>query len=196
MPIDPQFAESWLNKSREVLGRKLRPFCLWHRFLFEVTNSPILLGAPVSFLELYAAVEICTLPFGEFLGGEWMADPAKQKAIRRGEKDFDLGSEAAKMAAHIADYFAPPALWHKDGGKSHDDPPPEILSLAAHVISVTGWEEERVWMLPIGKVYWYSAVFARLAGAETRFVSESSGDLESILRMKAEYQAAKLKGDK
>jgi len=189
MPVDPRFAESWINDRHTVLGFELRPFCLYYRLLFEVTESPFLTGAPFSIVELSAAVRMCRMDFGDWIRTKPLSFIDKWRLSRLSNR-FDLGTEANKLEAYLCDHFSPPEFWHKAQGSSHGLPP-ETASLAAQLINATGWTEERVWMLPIGKAYWYSALFAKIGGAELRFVSETEDELEAVRKAKAEYQAEK-----
>ena len=60
----PRFTESWFNEPGDrrhvVLGRRLRPFCEWHRFLLLSIESPLLIpGAIPTLADVENAVGIC-----------------------------------------------------------------------------------------------------------------------------------------
>ena len=191
MELDPRFAESWINERHTVLGVTLRPFCLYYRLLFEVTDSPFIKGGPVTFIDLYAAVQMCRMDYNDWLRTRPLSIFARLRLAFLARR-YNLESESAKLSAYLTDYFAPPEFWQKAQSTSHGLPP-ETGAVASQIIHATGWDEERAWMLPLGRAYWYSALFSRLSGADLKFVSESEDELDKIRKEKAEYQAAKAK---
>jgi len=190
MSLDPRFAESWINERHTVLGYELRPFCLYYRLLFEVTSSPFLTGEKVGIVELYAAVQMCRMSFGDWIRPQRMGLFLKLRLAFLARR-YDLAAESAKLDAYLADFFSPPEFWQKEQSESSHGLPPETVSLAAQIINATGWDDGKVWMMPLGQVYWYSAMFARQAGVELRFVSETAEELAAVRKAIATYQADK-----
>lgn len=195
MPLSPakvswKFPENWINEKHTVLGERLRPFCLWHRLLLEITDSPFLRGGRTGFVELYAAVCMCRMGFGEWLRARPLSRWEKWRLARLARR-YDVETECRKFEAYMRDYFSPPAFWQKSSGSDGEGLPPETVAIAGQIIAVTGWEEERAWMLPLGKAYWYAAIFARVAGSDLKFVTETDEQFEILRKLRADYAKAK-----
>ncbi|MDR1279868.1 MAG: hypothetical protein LBK99_03485 [Opitutaceae bacterium] len=167
---DERFTEAFANTDHTVYGKRLAPFCLWHQLNLELVNSPLITGDAVTPIDLWAAVKICTAPFSP--GGivprlNPVRGWRKLVEIWRFSR-YDFRKEFSRFEDYLADFQSPPKLWpnhHKGGGQSARDMD-EILEAAAHVIHETGWSEETVWMMPIGKLHWYSTAFLKFKGAD------------------------------
>ena len=169
-----EFKESFVNVEHRVLGRKLRPFCLYYQFWLDVLDSPLPRGEPSTLADLEVASRVCTCRYGEGeravrrLGTLGKAAWAARWAFANTAREF------ARFDAYLRDWFAPPETRIKPpetaDGRTFEQFP-QTLSLACAVIKNTGWPPERVWMLPIGQVHWYLAGFLRMDGVETGLIT-------------------------
>jgi hypothetical protein len=172
MSLDRLFAESVVNRNNHiVLGKKLKPLCLWHAVLLELIDSPLWHGkSGVSITDLRLAVAICSDSFPKYkIPSGWTL--CLWAWLTR---KSDLVKEASKFSAYIRDFNAPPMLWNKDEPSKSEKlcPLPEPLDVVAwlmrHNIS-----EDRAWSMPIGLSHWYYVAMAKQRGAEIDLVSPS-----------------------
>jgi hypothetical protein len=60
------------------------------------------------------------------------------------------------------------------------------MRIISAVLTMTGWPEEKVWMMPIGQAYWYAAGHWYQTGQELDFLTPEHLVLkERIAKMKA-----------
>ncbi len=173
-----------------VLGRRLRPFCLWHRFLLEAIESPLLIpGATLLPVDLRRAVAICRNRFRE---GRVRPLPSLLDAWRLAGRGF--AREQAAFEEYIGDFHVRPiyAIKTDTGSKAKRGfpagPPPEILSLVGDIIGWSSWPDWRVWELPIGEVHFYASCVenARLAptGSQQDWLTDRERKFQADLKAK------------
>jgi hypothetical protein len=154
--LDERFAESWVNSTHRVLGLKLRPFSLWHRFQLEILESPILLGKQIEPFDLERACRCCQLRYPQTVSSKTNMWSLRWRLAGR---DFDL--ECKKFGAYLDDFFAPPKFLPSIRQAVHQPevfhPPPEEIRIISAVIDLTKWPENKIWDMPIGQTYWYAA---------------------------------------
>jgi hypothetical protein len=172
MSLDRLFAESVVNRNNHViLGKRLKPLCLWHAVLLELIDSPLWHGNNgVTMTDLRLAVSICSDSFPKYQIPSgwrlcWWAWRTRKSS---------LATEAAKFSAYIRDFNAPPMLWTKDEEAKTDKhcPLPQPLDIAAWLIR-HNISEDRAWNMPIGLAHWYYVAMAKHRGAEIDLVSPS-----------------------
>lgn len=68
--FDERYAEAMLHRpgGHVVMGKRLKPFCLWHRLQLEYVNSKVLLGG-ATLWDLWGACRICQTSYPE--RAEW-----------------------------------------------------------------------------------------------------------------------------
>lgn len=182
--LDDGFAESWVNSRHRVLGFNLLPFSLWHRFQLLLLDSPILANKPVSVTHLYQACRACQLVYPETVKGSVSIPSLLWHAIRR-----NLRKEIQGFGEYLSDHYSPPQFlpptkkYHKTEVLH---PPPEEMQIFSAVVALTGWPEEKIWMLPIGQAYWYAAGHWYQSGQELDFLTPEHLILQKrIAAMKA-----------
>jgi len=170
MSLDLKFAESVLNLEHRVLGKKLKPFSLWHALLLDAVKSPIWIGrGALTLPDLHAAVAICSQ--------EWPSFNLKagiftilRNSFLRGER---LERESRKLLAYFSDYNAVPMLWTSDKPEDKEAKKcqlPMALDLVAWLVR-HGFGEARSWNMPIGLAHWYYIACAKQRGSEIDLVS-------------------------
>ena len=200
------FLNSWVNETHRVLGRRLQPYSLWHRFALEVVESPFIApdGRP-SISDLDIAARICssrypTTDAASFFRLIKSKQPGERLSWRRKlqfsylARRYDPAREGALFVAYVRDYYAPPKFWEQAGEGAHETSgaPPEMLGVATRLIR-GGFSEERAWNMAIGKAYWHAATLARIDGAKLDFVSESQDLFAWLTKLKTMHKAGKLK---
>jgi hypothetical protein len=170
MSLDRLFAESVVNRSNHfVLGKKLKPLCLWHAVLLQLIDSPLWHGNNgVTMTDLRLAVAICSDLFPKYqIPSGW-----RLWAWAWLTRKNSLAIEAAKFSAYIRDFNAPPMLWTKDDKTKSEKfcALPQPLDIAAWLIR-HNISEDRAWNMPIGLAHWYYVAMAKHRGAEIDLVS-------------------------
>jgi hypothetical protein len=186
--VDELFAEAWVNSSHRVLGFKLLPFCLWHRFQLEMLESPFLGGQSVTIIDLERAVQACRLTYPEVIKAK-----INMWSLRWRMAGRSFEQEVEKFFVYVKDYlsapqFIPPVRKKYDA-PSTNHPPPENLVIFGAVVNLTGWSAEKIWMMPIGQAYWYAASYWYQAGSELDFLTPEHLVLkERIKKMQEEKE--------
>ncbi len=164
MPVDPRFAESWVNRPYRILGRKLRPYCLDHLLNLDLINSPLAATSPaaaakVTWADIFLAVAICSTPFESPLhlpspraarAKQWLL--TKLHRLTRGRCGGTLSTVAAAFRVYQNDYHAAPDLFSTASGRELTAP--ALLARAVFMQRRLGMAEERLWTMPIGKLLW------------------------------------------
>ena len=170
MALDLKFAESVLNLNHRVLGKRLKPFSLWHALLLEATRSPIWAGhGPITLPDLHAAVAICSNEWPKFNLKAGFFTILRNSCI----SDDRLQFEGKKLIAYFNDYNSVPMLWTEDKKDFKEKPRcplPLSLDLVAWLVR-HGFGEARSWNMPIGLAHWYYIACARQRGGEIDLVS-------------------------
>lgn len=173
MPADTRLLEALLNRPHRVAGLRLRPFCARHHVLLELVQSPYLFGGPIGWPQLDLAASICASK-----DWNWEAPGFWRRLSMRLRGGWDLAKHHARMHVYLKDHWTPPQVWEKDapaakpGAKPAAKPFPPVFFAVAAVVRETGWDEERVWSMPLAMVEWYTAAFARMNGIEIDLVTE------------------------
>lgn len=165
--MDSLLTEALINREYRVLGRKLRPYCLWHEFLLLASENPLFCesGEEINITHLEAAVRICQCRFGELPGTRMSGFWVGMKAVFLG-----LDRQLERFRTYISDYNSGPQVWQKESVSSKGGPPGTIYTVT-QCLSL-GIGEERAWEMPIGLALWYSSTRQFDKGTEMDFVTE------------------------
>ena len=179
--MDSLLTEALINSKYRVLGKKLRPYCLWHEFLLLASENPFFVESSeeeANIAHLEAAARICCCKYGELpsqkINSKWVA----VKAVILG-----VEKQLASFKTYIDDYNSGPQIWHeekKEEGGSKSGPPGTIFT-AVSCLSL-GIDERRVWEMPIGIALWYSATRQFDKGGEMDFVTERNRNIMENLK--------------
>ncbi len=167
---DDRFVESFANRDHTVFGKRLAPFCLWHQLNLEIAQSKVLLGEPLTPLDLWVAVRICSTPWNPQHRVPNVRPPGTVRFLWEAGR-FRFADEVAKFQAYYNDYVSGPKLWpnqHKQGetGAAPQRDFDENLEIALHVFKSGNFTWEQVWTLPLGMLHWCSVGFQKLEGAK------------------------------
>jgi len=165
---DDRFVESFSNVDHTILGKRLDPYCLWHQFNLEIAQSNILLGHPLSPLDLWTAVRICTTPWTIQHRIPNLKTPGKIGFVWAVGR-FNFRTEVQKFQDYLDDYVTSPKLWpnnHKQSGGAPDRDFDENLELALYLSKETNLTWREIWTMPLGMLKWSSVGLAKLGGAK------------------------------
>jgi hypothetical protein len=116
--FDERYAEAMLHKpgGHRVLGKRLKPFSMWHKLQLEYSQSKILLGG-AGIWDLWCAVQICRTQYPERVlweprWGGWNPLWHRFWKMKYGKKS--LAREIHSFVKYAGDYQSGPKMW---GGK-------------------------------------------------------------------------------
>jgi hypothetical protein len=182
--LDDKFCEAWINSEHRVLGRNLRPYCLWHQLVLQVIESPLLQGAG-DLLDLDVASHVCSTRYGEVL--DLAPRHPLSIALKMRWGGFRVEQEA--FSDYLEDYVQVPDFRIIEDGPTGPPlvigHPPYVLAIVAKLIHWTGWPERTVWELEFGKAHWYSAMASKCEGAKVDFKTQDSNKF--LEELKAKY---------
>ena len=195
MALCKKFAEAWINSEHKVFGYKLKPFSLWHKFLLQVYENPLIEGSSksrdITINDMVSAVQIFRLSYPQ--------TPSPNKTwikIRFFLRSWDVQKEVVGLRDFFNDFLSFPEFWEKQKDKTEDivkggGGPPDVLSTASSCMSF-GFKEKEAWDMPIGKAYWYSSMKAVHLGADLDFVTATEEEMqENIEDIKADMDKAR-----
>ncbi|MEI6715722.1 MAG: hypothetical protein WCO60_18370 [Verrucomicrobiota bacterium] len=168
--FDTRFAEAFLPVEHVVFGKRLLPFCSWHKFQLEIINSPLLLNEPCSIVNLEHAVNICRTTFPQVAHFK-AADTWFRRALWFLDKRrYSLHAEIRKFGDYLVNHNSGPKLWDKaneEGGKEPDCD--DNLEAVCYFWKHSKCTEREAWMVPLGRMRWYNTLFSRMDGAQVDF---------------------------
>ena len=174
MAVEEKFAEAWLNTSHKVLGVKLRPFSLWHRFLLDQLDTKILSGGDyISIMDLYTGCLICrnVYPNVKIKVPIWKYFTLKRKTKK-------ITSEFEAFSTYITDFAGFPEFWEKEDSESNKGPAPDPLGTVVSLMNM-GFTENQAWDMPVGKASWYSATSSQIQGADIDFLTAKEKEMQA-----------------
>lgn len=206
MAVDPIFSEAWIHNlppdftsddpwsNHVVLGRRMRPFSLWHRLLLRDIESPLLDAArAITPQDLDKAVSICRCRYQQV---NFAARPVYSPTLLWHVAAGGLAKGTAAFAEYLRDFCARPDYVILPNPNVKGPPPlplgrPETeLSQAATVIGWSHWTDRYVWELPECQVEHYAAMAQEAAGARLDFTDASKRSFEAQLDEKLAREAA------
>jgi len=212
MAVDQNFAAAWIDGAGDLeyaptrlLGVRVRKFCLWHRLLLRVLQSPLMgSGERVDFFALRTAVGICRLRYGDCtIRRPWLVpallttkavlasllsfrrrvSPDEPNALQRA-----IAAQAEVILEHFGDYLQEPdasIIPHDLPKGATPQAPmgsaPAELEIACDIIGWAHWPEWKVWELPMGKANHYRTIALRTRGLLVDFHNEEQKAFEAQL---------------
>lgn len=168
--MDDNFYAAFLEGDCKVLNKTLQPFSMWHLFLLEALESPLISGGKVAPWDVLLALEIFQTQFpNEPRTKATLKDSFTVWRLTRNEKRLQAVTE--ELVDYIKRNTSAPKFWQsentrKGGGRTS----PEVLQTVTLLIS-KGWDEYKAWDLSYGRAKWYEAVY----------IEETAGDKVSFL---------------
>lgn len=196
-----RYFENEVNVPHTVLGWQLQPLSLRHMMWLQHLESPLLNTDKVTTLQdLELAVLVCSSKSHEETLSNLGIKPGKgllkrcrwemrKKALNwwcaSNRKKISTGKalqdEIRKFLAYQDDYCCLPSFTPKDSQATHEKVP-YLLVYAAALIKSTGWSEETVFNMPVGKVIWFNTTFGYLNTGETNILSDKERHAMEMLK--------------
>lgn len=181
--MDERFLRAWFSRPRRVLERELKPFSLAHRLVLEAIGSPLVAGgAPFTMADLLVAVRICSAadPFAPLPAPTWL-DRVRFWRGSFAPAWFRRQSEA--FVAYMDDHASLPRFWQRSGEFTAKESVPWTLEIASALLRHTSLSERAVWMMPIGRAFWYYTALRRQEGADVEVLTtEEEALLDELAR--------------
>jgi hypothetical protein len=183
MALDSSFAAAYIDNGKHyrLLGRRLRPFSLWHVLLLQALDSPFIKGGSISLFDLKTAIGICSLRY-------------RNSKIKRPWFPFKVGvgalrQEVARFVEYVEDYLSKPEYtvipWdtkHTGPAPVPVTPPPHIIATAFNVAHGARITIGEAWDLPIGESYICESMYLRAQGAQLDFLSDEERKFQQELK--------------
>jgi len=184
--------ESWINNKHNVLGKILKPYSLHHYILMQSIDSPLLsLEKNVTISDFEIAVLICRSSFGDSLidiiNTESTVPKLKNWLWHKINTRRNLALEMRKWVAYQNDYISLPTLWERNNSNTDQQsniPFEFYLLISSKVIQYTGWSEQVVYNMPIGKLVWYAMTMDYIKTGETSVMSDKEIEITGLLENK------------
>jgi hypothetical protein len=183
--MDAIWAAAAFPNEFTVFSVRLRPFCSGHEILLHRIESPIVLGKPAEWLDIFLAVLICSQSFED--GLKIMRKPRKLRWLVRFWRLFmrkqDLRIEAAKFTGYLNS-----GMWTPDTSEAvgKEDvrklKAPRAFRLIPFLCSNLNMSESEALNFPIARACAYYGALGDKDG-EIDLVGET--DISLIERLKA-----------
>jgi len=169
--------ENFVNRPHSILRLRLQPFCLLHWLWLEYIASPfVITSKEISLADIELAALVCSSRTSEQIlakitaknGNIWKRTAARLWHWRNRKTDLKAASQA--FIAYQDDYCSLPEFAAE--GSNRDPKLPVVLYYAASLIKETGWAEDTVLTMPLGKVVWYNAALGYLNSGDTSIISD------------------------
>lgn len=184
MAFDPVFASAYIDAGHihRVLGKRLRPFCLWHLYLLQVADSPFLQAGTVNLYHLRRAVGICRLRYQE--------SKTKLPIFPIILTPPYFKREVQKFLDYVGDYLHRPEytimpLTEFNRQKSvtrGPSPAPDAVQVAFDAASGANVPIREAWEMPIGQAYIAQAMFLKRQGMLVDFMNESEREFQKAMK--------------
>jgi hypothetical protein len=188
--LSVECAEAFFFNRHKVLGKTLKPFCLYHHFVLEALKSPLMTGGQASIIDLYIATLICQqeypISFKKIPSSSWWS--ILWNSIRFGyySTRYKFSREVSKFYNYAKDYSSTPQFWEnqKNGAKA-DSGVPDVIGLMVSLMVGLKYTEKEAWNCPIGKAVWLTTTNAILNGSESKIISaEAKAYMEEMRKSK------------
>jgi len=164
-----KFLENYVNLTHKILGKTLKPFCLLHLLWLENIGSPLFkTSEAVTLSDLEIAVLICSSSSSEEILKKLSR---KRRLWHLWNTRRDLQEESKAFIVYQDDFASMPTFSDSEKGESLEQIPWLLTQMAA-LIRETGWQEESILLMPLGKVIWYNSAFCYLATGNTSIISD------------------------
>jgi hypothetical protein len=207
--VDERFLESIVHKraphlarwrgysGHVVLGRRLRPFSLWHQQMLEGIGSPFLSTWPRNptslqlVKTLYLATQVCRLHPLETLRRATWRDALRRKWLvfrfyfrlgfkRPGLRLTRLLIEAAKFRAYMNDYSSAPIPFPNKKKSRPIESPPSLYQLELYLRFHRQVELRDAWGKSPAEIGWANIAAQEADGAEISIMTQARMEAREI----------------
>ena len=177
--MDTRLAECFFQppgRVDRVLGRRLRPFCLWHSLQLSAFEG---VQAPTAYTQLALAADVCRLRAGEV----YRAPRGIRRRIERvralcyARRPGALLEQIEAFADYRRAWSSGPRFWTRSGSVACKTP--WQLLLAARLVRLSGRSWVAAWETPLGRALWLATALAEASGTPVSLMTEAD---EAALR--------------
>lgn len=183
MALDSSFAAAYIDNGNHYrfLGRRVRPFSLWHVLLLQTLDSPFIKGGSITLFDLKTAIGICSLHYrNSNIKRPWFP-------FRMGIKG--LNESVAKFIEYVDDYLSRPEYtvipWdakHTGPAPVPVTPPPHIVATAFNVAHGARIPVMEAWDMPIGEAYICESMYLRAQGVQLDFFGDEERKFQAAMK--------------
>jgi hypothetical protein len=196
--LERRFAAAFIDNDTKhrILGRRLKPFSLWHRHLLDAIHSPFLYGDELRFWDMREAVGICSLSFPHSkVRRPWIIPFLCFFVLGfpRSQWTRFLKRTRDKLLDYFGDYISRPEYTIK----GPEVPPgpvlgpiPEGFIVVCDVISFLKCSEKEAWDLPVARAYWYQMGSYRAQKEQIDFMTEDERKFQADVKAAQERKTA------
>lgn len=182
MTTDKRLLTSFLMPPEwDVMGFKLKPFCLLHQMTLQAIESPFFIEgkeAEVEVEDIIIAYRVCS-------GYDGIMSVQKPPTLK--EKWFNArmvvspafhAKAIEEFQSYVEHYCTQPKLWSKDKDKDEKvkEKVPSQLLMVTLLLRRTNISEQDAWRMPIGKMSWYCTALGYLEGVDVSVISTEDED--------------------
>lgn len=192
------------------MGKRMRPFSLWHRLLLGTVQSPFLCNGDKDLRDVCIAVGICRTQFGNSkIRKPWLTpslvwgrmllwallphrktktieeqpEAEKEQPLNPMQRSIQKYSEA--FLEYAGDYLQNPdfaVIPPETSGRTRTlrGKPPAELDQVCDLIGF-GISEDRAWNMGIGLANWYRVMALKHKGADIDFIDKEEKEFQSQL---------------
>jgi len=174
--MDDSFYSAFLEGDHKVLGVVLKPYSIWHYFLLNAIDSPLLKGQGIQCEDLAIACQIFKTSFPE--------QPDLKFSLRKWFLVWRLKSNAKLMKKSVesfTDYIKAnsqiPKFW-KDStikGRESEITCPTSLSAVSSLMAM-GWTEKEAWNTTFARCRWYEGAHHERTNPNLNFYYDGQND--------------------
>lgn len=171
--MDKRFTSAFTDPSGQVkiLGRKVSPFCLYHRVQLEALDSPLLKAdSDIRPVDLLVAVKICA---GEPIGKASFLD---SWYLGKMSGNPDYFAEQIERFAQIVMVESWPKFWEKRSKQGDATGVPWVLAVVANLVA-NNVPLEKAWSMPESQAIWLNSAFAVIKGADLKVLTTEEEQL-------------------
>lgn len=183
---DRRFLNSCITPSEtNILGYRLKPFCIQHRLWLEAIDTPFFKpDAEIKFSDLITVLKICS---HQTVGKPTWHD--RWIALRL-HLSKDLQIRAAKaFVSYIDTSDAWPRFYERKSTASGDSGVPWQLSVVCNLVK-NGIGYEEALLMPESKAIWLSTIFGIYAGAKLDILTTDDEEmLDELAKLNSELTA-------
>lgn len=197
MPVDDILAGAFIDGGghewapERQLGVRVRRFSLWHRFILKTGNSPIIVGGPVTMLDLQTAVGICRLRYNDTRIRRPRLIPALLglKAVLQFGKVINEEHPGQRVLKPHLERFLDFCRYYSKSVEYAIIPTESVrgskpslprgrleseIETVGTIVQWSGWPDRYIWNLPISRAAVYEALALRdQQGRDVDFVTSA-----------------------
>lgn len=151
------------------MGRRLRPFSLFHRIVLEEMNHPVITGAPLTPEDLILAVKVlASESIEEVLTKPTFMDAIRWRLMRLYKPYYDYCVQG--LSCHVKESCAWPEVLQKSNSEGDRKGVPWIANVVSIMVK-HGMSLKEVLHSPEGQIIWLYVCIGISEGADTDIMS-------------------------